>query len=248
MQQEFKNFDASVQEKIKQAVRIRTARDKALASRPLIDEENMSYYDQDSAEHAEYQRLDAQFKAIYAELPEDARRLANIARFVGNDVMVVKTTREMFTNAIETTEYYDTVINKLAAESVVSVNTDLRTAIVNAALKDGFGDSRLVKIDKLVEWDLKAMPIDMPLEDGESPYTEEDTDSLEWVAYTLIHDAICTYEDVYMLVNDPKAINLEAVAERAVYKMFGMHGKLDKQIADDKDRIAKAEASNGKQN
>lgn len=248
MQQEFKNFDASVQEKIKQAVRIRTARDKALASRPLIDEENMSYYDQDSAEHAEYQRLDAQFKAIYAELPEDARRLANIGRFVGNDVMVVKTTREMFTNAIETTEYYDTVINKLAAEAAISVNTDLRTAIVNAALKDGFGDSRLVKIDKLVEWDLKAMPIDMPLEDGESPYTEEDTDSLDWVAYTLIHDAICTYEDVYMLVNDPKAINLEAVAERAVYKMFGMHGKLDKQIADDKDRIAKAEASNGKQN
>ena len=37
-------------------------------------------------------------------------------------------------------------------------------------------------------------------------------------------------------------------AGRAVYKMFGMHGKLDKQIADDKDRVAKAEASNGEQN
>ena len=160
----------------------------------------------------------------------------------------MKTTREMFTNAIETTEYYNTVINKLAAESVVSINTDLRTAIINAALNDGSADTRLVKIDKLVEWDLKAMPIDFPLEDGETPYTEDDADSLEWVAYTLIHDAICTYEDVYMLVNDPKAINLEAVAERAVYKMFGMHCKLDKQIADDKDRVAKAEASNGEQN
>lgn len=248
MQQEFKNFDASVQEKIKQAVRIRTDRDKALSKVPTIVDGNMSYLDQDSAEMAEYHHLDARFTAIYAELPEDARRLANIGRFVGNDVMVVKTTREMFTNAIETTEYYDTVINKLAAEAVISVNTDLRTAIVNEVFKDGFADTRLVKLDKLVEWDLKAMPIDMPLEEGETPYTEEDTDSLDWVAYTLIHDAICTYEDVYMLVNDPKAIDLDAIAERAVYKMFGTHGKLEKQIADDKDRIAKAEAAHGEQN
>ena len=160
----------------------------------------------------------------------------------------MKTTREMFTNAIETTEYYDTVINKLAAEAVISVNTDLRTAIVNAVFKDGFADTRLVKLDKLVEWDLKAMPIDFPPEDGETPYTEDDTDSLDWVAYTLIHDAICTYEDVYMLVNDPKAIDLDAIAERAVDKMFGTHGKIEKQIADDKDRIAKAEAAHGEQN
>ena len=84
----FKCFDASVQEKIKQAVRIRTARDKALASRPLIVEENMSYYDQDSAEHAEYQRLDAQFKAIYSELPEDAHLLVNIGRLRGDSVSI----------------------------------------------------------------------------------------------------------------------------------------------------------------
>ena len=248
MQQEFKNFDASVQEKIKEAIRIRTARDKAMSSVPTIVEENMSYGDQNSAEYADYQRLDAQFNAIYAELPEDAQRLANIGRFVGNDVMIVKTTRKMFANAVESTEYYDTVVNKLAAESVIAVNTDIRTAIIKSAMQDGFADTRLSKIDKLAEWDLKAMPIDMPLEDGETPYTEEDTDSLEWVAYTLIHDAICTYEDVYMLVNEPKAIDLEAVAERAVDKMFRMHGKLEKQIADDKNRIAKAEASNGKQN
>ena len=151
----------------------------------------------------------------------------------------------MFTNAVETTEYYDTVVNQLAAESVIDVNTELRTAIINAALNDGFGDSRLLKIDNLVEWDLKAMPIDFPPEDGEPPYTEDDTDSLEWVAYTLIHDAICTYEDVYMLVTDPKAIDLDAVAERAVERMFRVHGKLEKQIADDKERIAKAEVSNG---
>ena len=156
----------------------------------------------------------------------------------------MKTTKEMFANAIESTEYYDTVINKLAAEAVIAVNTDLRTAIINSAMQDGFADTRLSKIDKLVEWDLKAMSIDMPLEDGESPYTEEDTSSLEWVAYTLIHDAVCTYEDVYMLVNDPKAINLDAVAECSVDNMFRMHGKLEKQIADDKNRIAKAE-SNG---
>lgn len=157
----------------------------------------------------------------------------------------MKTTKEMFASTVESTEYFNTVVNTLASESVISLNTDLRTAIVNAVFKDGFGDMRLVKIDKLVEWDLKAMPIDMPLEDGESPYTEEDTNSLEWVAYTLIHDAVCTYEDVYMLVNDPKAIDLDAVAERAVDKMFRLHGKLEKQIADDKNRIAKAEVSNG---
>ena len=104
MQQEFKNFDASVQEKIKEAVRIRTARDKAMSSVPTIVEENMSYGDQNSAEYADYQRLDAQFNAIYAELPEDAQRLANIGRFVGNDVMIVKTTRKMFANAVESTE------------------------------------------------------------------------------------------------------------------------------------------------
>lgn len=157
----------------------------------------------------------------------------------------MKTTREMFTHAIETTDVYNMMVNQLAAESVITVNTDLRTAIINTALKDGFDETRLNKIDKLVEWDLKAMPIDMPLEDGESPYTEDDTDSLEWVAYTLIHDAIVVYEDVYMLVNDPKAIDLEAVAERAVDQMFRIHGKLEKQIADDKERIAKAEAVNG---
>lgn len=88
MQREFKYFDASVQEKIKEAVRIRTARDKALTSTPTIVEENMSYLDQDSAEYAEYQRLDAQFESICAELPEDAQRLANIGRLVGNSVSI----------------------------------------------------------------------------------------------------------------------------------------------------------------
>jgi hypothetical protein len=88
MQQEFKNFDASVQEKIKEAVRTRTARDKALSSVPTIVEESMSYLDQDSAEYADYQRLDAQFNAIYAELPEDSQRLANIGRLVGDSVSI----------------------------------------------------------------------------------------------------------------------------------------------------------------
>lgn len=81
-------FDVSVQEKIKEAVRIRTARDKALTSTPTIVEENMSYLDQDSAEYADYKRLDAQFNAIYAELPEDAQRLANIGRLVGDSVSI----------------------------------------------------------------------------------------------------------------------------------------------------------------
>ena len=81
-------FEVSVQEKIKEAVRIRTARDKALTSTPTIVEENMSYLDQNSAEYADYQRLDAQFNAIYAELPEDAQRLANIGRFVGDSVSI----------------------------------------------------------------------------------------------------------------------------------------------------------------
>jgi hypothetical protein len=88
MQQEFKNFDASVQEKIKEAARTRTARDKALSSVPTIVEESMSYLDQDNAEYADYQRLDAQFNAIYAELPEDAQRLANIGRLVGDSVSI----------------------------------------------------------------------------------------------------------------------------------------------------------------
>lgn len=154
----------------------------------------------------------------------------------------MKTTREMFTNAIETTEVYTMSASNLAAEAVIALNTDLRKAIVDVALADGYSDTRLNKIDKLVEWDLKALPIDFPLKEGETPYTEEDTDSLEWVANNLVSDAVSVYIDVYMLVNEPKAIDLERVAERAVDKMFRMHGKLEKQIADDKDRIAKAEA------
>jgi hypothetical protein len=88
MQQEFKYFDASVQAKIKQAVAFRIAREKALSKVPYIVEETMSYMDQDSAEYAEYQRLDAQFKSLCAELPEDAHRLANVGRFAGDAVVI----------------------------------------------------------------------------------------------------------------------------------------------------------------
>jgi len=83
-----RNKSRDVQEKINEAVRTRTARDKALSSIPTIVEESMSYLDQDSAEYAEYQRLDAQFKSICAGLPDDAQRLANIGRLVGDSVSI----------------------------------------------------------------------------------------------------------------------------------------------------------------
>lgn len=145
-------------------------------------------------------------------------------------------TKETVTNAIKNASSVSVFFED--QETFEKVNEPLRDAIVKAVV-DNSGDFHLSQLDKAVEYELKVLALNFPLEEGETAYTAEDTDTLDWVANTMITDAFRIYIDTCELVNDTNAINLDAVAARAVSIMFGNHGKLNKSIIEDKERLEK---------
>jgi hypothetical protein len=145
-------------------------------------------------------------------------------------------TKEIVTNAIKNASSVSVLSEE--QETFEKVNEPLRDAIVKAVVETNC-DFHLSQLDKAVEYELKVMALDFPLKEGESAYTAEEADTLDWVANTLIIDAFRIYIDTCELVNDTNAINLDAVAARAVSIMFGNHGKLNKSIIEDKARLEK---------
>lgn len=73
----YEQLDEATQNKVRHAVAFRLQSEQALAKVPYVVEEDMSYMDTHSAEHARYVCLKAQFEQIIEELPEEAHRLAN---------------------------------------------------------------------------------------------------------------------------------------------------------------------------
>jgi len=145
-------------------------------------------------------------------------------------------TKEIVTNAIKNASSVSVLFEE--QETFEKVNEPLRDAIVKAVV-DNSCDFHLSQLDKAVEYELKVLALDFPLEEGESAYTAEDTHTLDWVANTMITDAFSIYIDTCEFVNDTNAINLDAVAARAVSIMFGSNGKLNKSIIEDKTRLEK---------
>lgn len=145
-------------------------------------------------------------------------------------------TKEIVTKAIKNASSVSVLSEE--EETFEKVNEPLRDAIVKAVV-DNSCDFHLSQLDKAVEYELKVLALDFPLKEGESAYTAEDTDTLDCVANTMIIDAFRIYIDTCELVNDTNAINLDAVAARAVSIMFGNHGKLNKSIIEDKERLEK---------
>lgn len=145
-------------------------------------------------------------------------------------------TKEIVTKAIKNASSISVLSEE--QETFEMVNEQLRDAIAKSVVETSC-DFHLSQLDKAVEYELKVMTLDFPLEEGESAYTAEDTDTLDWVANTMINDAFRIYIDTCELVNDTNAINIDAVAARAVSIMFGNHGKLNKSIIEDKERLEK---------
>ncbi|MBO7471027.1 MAG: hypothetical protein J6T78_04085 [Bacteroidaceae bacterium] len=105
-------------------------------------------------------------------------------------------TRETVINAINAVEATYWSANQLTDDELDTLNDEIKRGLIANLLDTGMGTHRLNRLGKMSDVDFEA------------------------IIMRLVQDAVNTYADCAELVTDRKAIDIDAVCDRVVNKLF----------------------------
>lgn len=123
-----------------------------------------------------------------------------------------------------------------SADVINTTSLDLDTAkVVDSALRDSIiafvkGDAALHEVNKWAE-----LKVSTTCDDPDEAYTLEEAEEemLEWLAASMVQDAITLFGETLELLADDKnldAISSDAIANRIMDKYLGVGGKVYREV------------------